>query len=63
MSQGQLLKMQLLESRLLDTFFEKVICSKEKCQLFDRKKYAVRVPHVNFEQLIKKVKLLEILSR
>ncbi len=58
-SQGQLLEMQLLESRLLDTFFEKVICSTEKCQLLDKKKYAVRVPRVNlsfveqmqFEQL------------
>ncbi len=36
-SQGQLLEMQLLESRLLDTFFEKVICSTEKCQLLDKK--------------------------
>ncbi len=54
MSQGQLLEMQLLESWLLDTFFEKVICSTEKCQLLDKKKYAVRVPRVNFEQLIKK---------
>ena len=54
MSQGQLLEMHLLESQLLDTFFEKVICSTEKCQLLDRKKYAVRVPRVNFEQLIKK---------
>ncbi len=63
LSQGQLLEMQLLESRLLDTFFEKVICSTEKCQRLDQKKYAVRVPRVNFEQLIKKVKQLEILSR
>jgi hypothetical protein len=62
-SQGQLLEMQLLESRLLDTFFEKVICSTEKCQLLDKQKYAVRVPRVNFEQLIKKVELLEISSR
>jgi hypothetical protein len=58
LSQGQ-----LLESRLLDTFFEKVICSTEKCQMLDKKKYVVRVPRVNFEQLIKKVKLLEISSR
>jgi hypothetical protein len=62
-SQGQLLEMHLLESQLLDTFFEKVICSTEKCQLLDKKKYAVHVPRVNFEQLIKKVKLLEISSR
>ena len=62
-SQGQLLEMQLLESRLLNTFFENVICSTEKCQLLDKKKYAVRVPRVNFEQLIKKVKLLELSSR
>ena len=54
LSQGQLLEMQLLESRLLDSFFEKVICSTEKCQLLDKKKYAVRVPRVNFKQLIKK---------
>jgi hypothetical protein len=30
MSQGQLLEMQLLESRLLDTFFKNVICSTQK---------------------------------
>jgi hypothetical protein len=53
-SQGQLLKMHLLESRLLDTFFQNVICSTKKRHLLDRKKYAVRVPRVNFEQLIKK---------
>ena len=29
-SQGQLLEMQLLESRLLNTFFENVNCSTEK---------------------------------
>ncbi len=54
-SQGQLLEMHLLKSRLLDTFFEKVICSTEKCQLLNKKKYAVCVPRVNFEQLIKKL--------
>jgi hypothetical protein len=37
--------------------------STEKCQLLDKKKYAVHVPRVNFEQLIKKVQLLEISSR
>jgi hypothetical protein len=62
-SQGQLLEMHLLESQLLDNFFEKVICLTEKCQLLNKKKYAVRVPRVNFEQLIKKVKLLKISSR
>ena len=30
MSQGQLLEMQLLKSRLLDTFFKNVICSTQK---------------------------------
>jgi hypothetical protein len=55
--------MQLLESRLLDTFFRNLDCSTEKCHLLNRKKYAVRVPHVNFEQLIKKVHLLEFSSR
>ncbi len=59
MSQGQLLEMHLLESRLLDTFFKNVICSTKKRHLLDRKKYAVRVPRVNFEQLIKKLHLLE----
>jgi hypothetical protein len=54
-----LLELQLLESRLLDTFFRKLDCLTEKCHLLDRKKYAVRVPHVNFEQLIKKVQLLD----
>ena len=54
MSQGQLLEMHLLESRLLDTFFKNVICSTKKRHLLDRKKYAVRVPRVNFEQLMKK---------
>ena len=34
----------------------------KKCQLLDRQKYAVRVPHFVFEQLIKKVQLLEYLS-
>jgi hypothetical protein len=63
MSQGQLLETHLLESRLLDTFFRNLDCSTEKCHLLDKKKYAVRVPHVNFEQLIKKVQLLKILSR
>jgi hypothetical protein len=29
-SQGQLLEMQLLESRLLDIFFKNVICSTQK---------------------------------
>jgi hypothetical protein len=53
-SQGQLLKMHLLESRLLNTFFKNVICSTEKRHLLDRKKYAVRVPSLNFEQLMKK---------
>jgi hypothetical protein len=62
-SQGQLLEMQLLESRLLDTFFRNLDCSTEKCHLLDRKKYAVRVPRVNFEQLIKKVHLLEYSRR
>jgi hypothetical protein len=56
-SQGQLLKLQLLKSQLLDTFFRNLDCSTEKCYLLDRKKYAVRVPLVNFEQLIKKVQL------
>ena len=35
----------------------------QKCHLLDRKKYAVRVPRVNFEQLIKKLHLLEFSSR
>ena len=35
-------------------FFRNLDCSTEKCHLLDRKKYAVRVPRVNFEQLIKK---------
>jgi hypothetical protein len=48
LSQGQLLEMQLLESRLLNTFFRNLNCSTEKCHLLDRKKYAVRVPRVNF---------------
>ncbi len=51
--------MHLLESRLLDTFFKNVICSTKKRHLLDRKKYAVRVPRVNFEQLVKKLHLLE----
>jgi hypothetical protein len=67
-SQGQLLEMHLLESRLLDTFFKNVNCSTQKvstarhkkCQLLDSQKYAVRVPHFVFEQMIKKVKLIEI---
>ncbi len=33
-----------------------------KCQLLDRQKYAVHVPHFVFEQMIKKVQLLKILS-
>jgi hypothetical protein len=53
-SQGQLLEMQLLEYRLLNTFFRNLNCSTEKCHLLDRKKYAVRVPRVNFKQLMKK---------
>ncbi len=52
--QGQLLEMQLLESRLLDTFFRNLDCSTKKCHLLNRKKYAVRVPRVNFKQLMKK---------
>ncbi len=59
LSQGQLLEIHLLESRLLDTFLgistagqKNGICSTEK-------KYAV----CTFEQLIKKVQLLEISSR
>ncbi len=56
MSQGQLLEMQLLESRLLDTFFENVNCSTEKSRLLESGK-------TWFEQLIKKEKLLEISSR
>jgi hypothetical protein len=34
----------------------------KKCQLLVRQKYAVRVPHFVFEQLIKKVRLLKIFS-
>ncbi len=55
-SQGQLLEMQLLESWLLDTFFENVNCSTEKSRLLESGK-------TWFGQLIKKVKLLEISSR
>jgi hypothetical protein len=35
----------------------------KKCQLLDKQKYAVRVPHFVLEQLIKKVQLLKILSK
>jgi hypothetical protein len=46
--------MHLLESPLLDSFYKNIICSTEKRHLLVRKKYAVRVPRVNFEQLMKK---------
>jgi hypothetical protein len=54
MSQGQMLEINLLESRLLDTFFRNLDCSTEKWHLLDRKKYAVRTYIRTFEQLIKK---------
>jgi hypothetical protein len=53
---------QLLKSWLVDNFFENVNCSTEKHQLLDRQKYAAHVHHFVFEQLIKKVHLVEILS-
>ncbi len=34
-SQGQLLELQLLESRLLDTFFRNLDCSTEKSRLLE----------------------------
>ncbi len=55
MSQGQLFKMHLLESRLLNTFFKYVICSTENCHLLDRKKYSLRVPRVNFQQFVEQL--------
>jgi hypothetical protein len=54
LSQGQLLQMQLLESRLLNTFLRNLVCSTEKYHLLDRKKYAVCVPRVIFKQMMKK---------
>ena len=45
------------------TLFSKMSSARhKKCQLLDRQKYAVRVPHFVFEQMIKKVQLLEISS-
>jgi len=58
---GHLLEIHLLETELLNTFYKNLICLTEKCQLL-KKKYAIHVPHIVFEQLIKKVQLLKILS-
>jgi hypothetical protein len=46
------------------TLFSKMSSARhKKCQLLDRQKYAVRVPHFVFEQLIKKLHLLKFSSR
>ncbi len=52
MSQGELLEIHLLESRLLNTFFQNVNCSTEKSRLLES-------GLTWFEQLNKKWKLLE----
>jgi hypothetical protein len=50
---GYLLKINLLKSWLLNTFFENVNCSTEKHHLLNRQKNARRVPHFVFKQLKK----------
>ena len=61
-SQGQLLEMHLLESRLLDTFFKNVICSTQKVSTARQTKVCRTCTTFCFRADEKKVQLLEILS-
>jgi hypothetical protein len=62
MSQGQLLEMHLLESRLLNTFFKNVNCSTQKVSTAQQTKVCRTCTTFCFRADEKKVQLLKISS-